>query len=148
MASVPINFSSGATNIVDAAIAVPAGVNLTGATLADGYGVPRSEIFPWQDLTYLQPVQKYGRTTGQTQGTVKAVNVTVNVNYGAEGVATFVRQIWVRGNVFSAGGDSGSLVVTSDRRPVGLVFAGSSSDTFVNPISNVLNALDITIIGE
>jgi hypothetical protein len=39
-------------------------------------------------------------------------------------------------------------VVTSDRRPVGLVFAGSSSDTFVNPISNVLNALDITIIGE
>ena len=149
LASVPISFAPGAQNVVDAAIAsVGDGISLTGATLSDGYGAPKSQIFPWQQLSFRQMVQKYGRTTGQTEGRVFGVNVTVNVSYGTDGVATFVNQIWVRGGGFSAGGDSGSLVVTSDRRPVGLLFAGGASDTFLNPIADVQDALGITIIGE
>ena len=116
--------------------------------MADGYGVPRSNILPWDQLNFRQTVQKYGRTTGQTEGRVWGVNVTVNVSYGSDGVATFVKQIWVRGGGFSEGGDSGSLVVSMDRRPIGLLFAGGGSDTFVNPIADVQSELGITIIGE
>src|SRR3989449_6965451 len=42
---------------------------------------------------------------------------------------------------FSGGGDSGSLIVTDDqnRSPVGLLFAGSSTQTIANRIDLVLN---------
>ena len=57
---------------------------------------------------------------------------------------------------FSAGGDSGSLIVAkgqgrnkaNDRKPVGLLFAGSSFATIANPIDAVLAAFGVTIDGE
>lgn len=50
---------------------------------------------------------------------------------------------------FSAGGDSGSLIVTSDTaQPVGLLYAGSSTSTIGNPIADVVSALGITFIGS
>ncbi len=95
-------------------------------------------------------VGKTGRTTQLTRGNITAVGVTVNVNYGARGVARFVDQFSVRapsGN-FSAGGDSGSLVWTWDNRraPVGLLFAGGGGTTFCNRITRVLTALDVNVV--
>jgi hypothetical protein len=86
-------------------------------------------------------VKKYGRTTGLTEGTVTAINATVVIRYD-KGRARFINQIVVQGSgSFSEGGDSGSLIVTSDQnKPVALLFAGSSSTTIGNPIQNVLNA--------
>lgn len=52
-------------------------------------------------------VQKCGRTTGCTQGTVIARNMTLRVFYGV-GFAVFTDVIVVKGE--SAGGDSGSMV--------------------------------------
>ncbi|MBT8395725.1 MAG: hypothetical protein KJN92_02110, partial [Gemmatimonadetes bacterium] len=53
---------------------------------------------------------------------------------------------------FSTGGDSGSLVVTkgllaADRRPVGLLFAGSSNNTIANPIDLVLDRFGVQVDG-
>jgi hypothetical protein len=92
-------------------------------------------------------VQKYGRTTSLTTGSVTGVNATVKVRYSKGHTATFVNQI-VIGSGFSDSGDSGSLIVTNDANlnPVGLLFAGSSSTTIGNPIAAVLSQLG-TVLG-
>jgi hypothetical protein len=59
----------------------------------------------------------------------------------------------ISGNGFSAGGDSGSLIVTkglllADRRPVGLLFAGTGTTTIANPIDLVLDRFNIRIDGN
>jgi hypothetical protein len=94
-------------------------------------------------------VGKSGRTTQLTRGTVTAVGVTINVSYGAAGVARFRDQIAIRApsGDFSAGGDSGSLIWTWDARraPVGLLFAGGGGMTFANRIGRVLTDLGVTI---
>ena len=80
-------------------------------------------------------VKKTGRTTHFTTGRVTALNATVNVGYGGGKVAKFVNQIITTD--MSAGGDSGSLVLDWQNRPVGLLFAGSSVATILNPIATV-----------
>jgi hypothetical protein len=96
-------------------------------------------------------VGKTGRTTDLTQGLIRAVGVSVNVNYGPPGVAHFRDQFAVRrtsaGN-FSAGGDSGSIVWQwkAGLPPVGLLFAGGGGTTFCNRMSRVVAALDIRLI--
>ncbi|MGE0145250.1 MAG: hypothetical protein AB7I19_18415 [Planctomycetota bacterium] len=96
-------------------------------------------------------VGKSGRTTNLTQGRITATGVSINVNFGAAGVAHFRDQFAVRSTGrtdFSAGGDSGSFVWTWDSRrcPVGLLFAGGGGTTFCNRMSRVLKALDIRLL--
>ncbi len=90
-------------------------------------------------------VKKFGRTTEFTTGTIEQIDVTVNVSYGSNKVATFVDQLMTGGGM-SAGGDSGSAVVNDQNEIVGLLFAGSSSNTILNRIQNVFTALDISLI--
>lgn len=146
-AFVPIVFSTSASNTVDAAIALSSTGNLGNSTLANGYGTPKSTIAA---AAINQRVMKYGRTSQLTKGKVWGINATVNVGYGS-GVARFVGQILVSPGAFSRGGDSGSLIVvnggSNDRKPVGLVFAGSPSVTVANPIGAVLTAFGVTIDG-
>lgn len=92
-------------------------------------------------------VQKSGRTTGHTLGEVVANNVSLNVQYQS-GYVHYDNQIeivGVCGTDFSAGGDSGSLIVNlvdgNLRSAVGLLFAGGGSSTFANPIDTALAAL-------
>jgi len=141
----PIIFSRGANNTIDAAIALSSTANLDNQTPGAGYGTPSS--------TTVQPfvgqlVQKYGRTTLLTTGNVYAVNATVNVGYSS-GTARFVNQIMITPGTFSAGGDSGSLIVTQNgNNPVGLLFAGSSSVTIACPIDLVLTRFGVSVDGE
>jgi len=96
-------------------------------------------------------VQKSGRTTGLTSGTVSSVNTDVTVNYqptcgmGKKFKVTYRNQIIVSGSTFSAGGDSGSLIVSQTAggaaQPVALLYAGSSTTTVGNPIDEVLAKL-------
>lgn len=96
-------------------------------------------------------VRKSGRTTGLTLGNIATVNATVDVGYGAAcGVARFVGQIIITPGGFSAPGDSGSPILGGldslfRRKPVGLLFAGSSTITVANSISDVLGALHAQI---
>ncbi len=102
-------------------------------------------------------VQKMGRTTCLTLGTVEALNVKVKVNYSETKhpkLATFVNQILMTGSsgAFSLPGDSGSLIVTQAGcpQPVALLFAGSAdgSSTVGNPISAVLSGLNVTMVSS
>lgn len=145
---IPIDFNDG-DNYVDAALAATDSTQLTNATPEDGYGTPAETTAM---AVVGQTVQKYGRTTGFTQGVVDAVNVTVNVCYEGSSTCTklarFVDQIIISDGQFSAGGDSGSLVVTTDgNQPMGLLFAGSSSYTIASPIDTVLSLLAVSIDG-
>jgi hypothetical protein len=142
----PLDFS-GNPNTIDAAIASTTIDQLGNATPADGYGTPKS--LPVEaDLG--DQVRKYGRTSGYTQGEVTGINASVRVGYGA-GTALFVGQILVEsGKPFIKPGDSGSLLVTSDRSPTGLLFAGNRSGKFAvaNPIGLVLERFNVSIDGE
>jgi hypothetical protein len=94
-------------------------------------------------------VKKSGRTTGTTTGTIGSIHTSVNVQYqircgqGKKYVISYTNQVVINSTSFSAGGDSGSLIVTNNscHQPVALLFAGSSSDTIANPIGEVLSKL-------
>ena len=96
-------------------------------------------------------VQKSGRTTGYTQGTVASTNFTVSVGpYNCCGTATFVNQIRVNaiGNgPFIMGGDSGSALLNMSDEVVGLLFSGPANGAAgnANQIAGVLNALGVTL---
>src|SRR6266566_2998241 len=101
-------------------------------------------------------VEKSGRTTGTTTGTIGAINTSVNVQYqircgqGKKYVISYTNQVMINSSGLSAGGDSGSLIVTNSscHQPVGLLFAGSSSTTVANPIGEVLSRLGgVSFVG-
>ncbi|MFQ5893424.1 MAG: hypothetical protein ACE5H5_03845, partial [Nitrospinota bacterium] len=142
-----IEFKRRATNVIDAAIALTSTADVGTGTPIDGYGTPSSTTVA---ASVGMPVQKYGRTTGLTTGTVTDINATVLVSYNS-GTARFVNQVVIEGDAgaFSAGGDSGSLIVTQGgNNPVALLFAGSSVVTIGNPIDAVLARFGVTIDGE
>jgi hypothetical protein len=97
-------------------------------------------------------VEKVGRSTGYTTGTIEDVNLTLKVGYDL-GTLTFVDQILIKGDgtkSFGAGGDSGSLVVDrKSKRPAGLIFAGGSGRyAIANHVSDVLERLGVTIVAR
>jgi hypothetical protein len=151
---VPINFSAGATNLVDAATGWcwPRRVRREHVyhgrgSIARFFRIGNSVVQPSVNMV----VGKTGRTTDLTQGLIRAVGVSVNVNYGPPGVAHFRDQFAVRrtsAGKFSAGGDSGSIVWQwkAGLPPVGLLFAGGGGTTFCNRMSRVVAALDIRLI--
>ncbi|MDA2924086.1 S1 family peptidase [Acidobacteria bacterium AH-259-L09] len=145
----PIVFSTLASNTIDAAIALSSTANLGNATPSDGYGTPKSMT---GDAKVNLRVKKYGRTTGETKGIIAAINAIVNVGYDS-GVARFVGQIIIQPGSFSAGGDSGSLIVSNGKgnnknKPIGLLFAGSPFITVANPIDLVLTRFGVTVDGQ
>jgi hypothetical protein len=104
-------------------------------------------------------VGKSGRTTGLTCSTIQSLNTTVLINYEATCgdttpafTAYFTNQLVISGGSFSAGGDSGSLIVdTTTARPVGLLYGGDNLSTVANPIADVINSFGgptvFTVVG-
>lgn len=103
-------------------------------------------------------VMKTGRTTRHTRGRILAVNVNnYQVDMGV-GLARFDNQITIQADTdsttpFSRRGDSGSLIVDVDGRPIALLFAGSESGgsgnlgvTGANPISSVMTQLEVALV--
>lgn len=122
-------------NIVDAAVAKPTQVDISEEILE--IGAVKGVIEPKLG----DKVKKNGRTTGYTEGTIRAVDVTMRVALDGESYAIFTEQIL--SDIKSAPGDSGSLVLDSHNRAVGLLFAGSNTTTLFNKISNVMKELDV-----
>lgn len=103
----------------------------------------------WQrkaSVTVGTVVKKTGRTTNFTIGRITAINATIDVGYGGGRVARFKDQI-VTTNM-SAGGDSGSLVMTLDNVAVGLLFAGSTTSMIANQIENVRSLLRVEVAEQ
>ena len=159
-----IMFGSTTSNTMDAAIALTTTTALDNAVPSDdGYGMPSSHLYGDANNDGLIDdrnallglnVQKYGRTTRLTHGQITGVNATILVCYEASGFtctksARYVDQIIISPSTFSAGGDSGSLIVTDDanKNPVALLFAGSNVETIANRIDLVLNRFGVTIDG-
>jgi hypothetical protein len=102
----------------------------------------------------VEAVIKQGRTTGLTRGRVSAIEVDGVVVSFSAGTLRFDDQIEISGagEAFSAGGDSGSLIVEeATNRGVALLFAGSeqggpggSGLTYGNPLSTVFARLRVT----
>jgi len=138
----PLRFGS-AVNHIDAAIAI---LDDTEAAIPDimTIGPPANPLV----TPFLgQLVQKHGRTTGLTFGTVVDISFDGIVHYEA-GIAYFEDQIVIAGDPgpFSERGDSGSIILdTPDAHPVGLLFAGDDSQTIANPIQSVLNRFGATV---
>jgi hypothetical protein len=136
-------------NAVDAAVATLAAdiqaeaAKLTGLGRLNGVG----DVF----LDEGTRVAKLGRTRGRVTA-FELDNVTVEFETG---VLRFDNQIEIEAEgdrPFSAGGDSGSLIVGADRRAVALLFAGSDQGgtngqglTYANPIHTVLDKLKIEL---
>lgn len=128
---------SGRTNLVDAAIATPLSPDLVAPDIL--------EIGPVSGMagaTLGARVKKSGRTTGLTRGKVTGLDATVEVDYGGK-TAVFRGQIV--SDILSRGGDSGSLIVDEANRAVGLLFAGGTTTTILNPIDAVAAALGLRL---
>jgi hypothetical protein len=136
-------------NLVDCAIARP---------LSEGVFIPRIvgdvgadgalDGFAVRDVASVvggEVVHKYGRTTGHTSGTVIDADFTTRIQYPAVEPLVFVDQILACIEV--AGGDSGSLLLDSQNRAVGLIVASAKSDgvyyTIANKIRNVTAMLGV-----
>ncbi|MFW6287304.1 MAG: hypothetical protein ACOC2J_00970 [bacterium] len=130
-----------AYNIVDCAVAKPVNQDAIEDNIL-GIGTIKGIKDPEIDMK----VMKSGRTTGVTEGTIRAIDSTVNVNIDDSKQAVFTDQIVT--SPLSQGGDSGSLVLDEDRNAVGLLFAGSNQATVCNKIKNVMNRLDVDFFIE
>src|SRR5919205_577068 len=131
---------------VDAAVAQLRPGTMDSSGFIEDIGVPGSSIV---DPSVGLSVAKSGRTTGFTTGTISSINTSVSVQYqqgcnsGKKFTVSYTNQVVINSSTFSAGGDSGSLIVTNNgnHNPVGLLFAGSSTTTIANPIGEVLTKL-------
>jgi len=156
---VPIDFTPGAENRVDGAIATPISPiqnQVLWNTRDIGAQIP-AQSRQLGDAELGLAVQKTGRTTEHTEGFVQSLYATVQVKYDMFRKATLVDQIIVSQDgsqpAFSNGGDSGSLVYDTGRRCIGLLFAGSEgganepATTIVNPIHHVLRELNVEFLA-
>jgi hypothetical protein len=143
---IPLVYGPTARNLVDAAIAEGPFHDLDREIYWIG------TVDGWRrraGVTVGMTVMKTGRTTNFTTGRVTAINAIVSVGGYPGGPVRFVDQI-VTTNI-SAGGDSGSLVLTRQgccRIAVGLLFAGSSVATIVNQIENVRALLRVEVADQ
>jgi len=64
----------------------------------------------------------------------------------SRGTCFFVDQILISKKGFSAGGDSGSLILDMENKAVAWLFAGSDTTTVGNKIENVEKELDVEIL--
>ncbi len=100
-------------------------------------------------------VKKVGRTTGVSRGRVSAIELDKVVIAYDMGDLSFDNQIEIESTgkgAFSAGGDSGSLILDEDNLGCALLFAGSDQGgannrglTYAHPIATVLKRLAIEL---
>jgi len=100
------------------------------------------------DATEKMRVEKVGRGTGYTTGTVFDVSATIALEYDI-GELKFADQILIRGKSsgFSGDGDSGSIVVAMDSgAATGLLIGGNEKFSIANHLADVLTELGVTLV--
>lgn len=146
--------AGGITTPVDAAIATVVNVN---DFFADGAIKNIGPINGTATAVLDQSVMKQGSTSDLTFGTVALIDADIDVfNPDACGSETginvrYVNQIFVSRGRFAEGGDSGSVVLTTQSaaeatgmdgvKAIGMLYAGNNRGVAVNPIQDVLNQL-------
>jgi len=103
-----------------------------------------------QPLAVIEPTRDMkvvirGRTSGNSEGTIKDVHFSIVLPYPDVGKVGFIDQVLA--TRYSQGGDSGSLVVDKETgKVVGLHFAGSPDGSVFNPIGDVIKALKFDFV--
>ncbi|HZE69908.1 MAG TPA: hypothetical protein VE135_10340 [Pyrinomonadaceae bacterium] len=149
---VPFDFSQQFVNKVDAAIAGPVTNADFQAEIAILNLIPAG-VQP--NISIGTKVQKVGRTSGHTSGTVKDVNFRPEIPYptagGIIGKARFLDQVLC--TRYSDHGDSGAIVLDEAGWAVGLHFGGTvhkiafwRSTSFFSPIPVVLEKLGVDLV--
>jgi len=123
-------------NIIDAAVALP-----DKQSLIDEEVLEIGRIEGVGRVVPGEAIKKSGRTSGLSEGKVQAIGVTIKVGINEEETGLFTDQ--AVSNLLSQPGDSGSLIVNSEKKAVGLLFAGSDKYTIFNHIDNVMERLKI-----
>ncbi|MBL0391587.1 hypothetical protein JJ685_10615 [Ramlibacter monticola] len=139
---------------LDAAVMRIVAENAVSAMQGNAYQTPATVASP---ADFMQ-VQKVGRTTGLTIGTVTGKiagfqPVSYEVNELGMQFTVYFSEAWVvegtPGLPFSLGGDSGSLVVGTmpdgTRSAVGLVFAGDGTISLIVPLPPILTAFNAVL---
>src|SRR5215510_8347084 len=102
---------------VDAALAQLRPGLMDGTGFIEDIGVPSSTVV---NPTVGLAVAKSARTSGLTTGTITSINTSVIVQYqpkcgqGKKFRVIYTNQVVIGGAAFSAGGDSGALIVTNN----------------------------------
>lgn len=120
------------TNLIDAAL-----VRLSEGASNSFHSTTTTARTGWE-------VHKNGRTTGRNSGEVIGRNATIDVNFGAKGVARFTGQL-ITTHMLDPG-DSGSVLVSRSSHPIGLSFAGSDQMSVHTPINLVLRTLAVRFV--
>ncbi|WP_417861911.1 hypothetical protein [Vreelandella venusta] len=146
----------------DAAIFSIKDRNMVTSMQGNFYDTPSQVTDPIEGML----VEKVGRTTGHTKGRIVGRELTpLNVhstasNYGFSASIWFAHLFTIHGlnDLFSDGGDSGSLIVTTDQKgekhAVGLLFAGGGDSTapggkrtLMLPLKPILQKLGVTLVS-
>jgi hypothetical protein len=143
-----IDFTPGADNRVDAALALTSwsdDFNLVDPTFVGGVVMSEDSVQAAVGMN----VHKIGMRTDHTSGQVIGAHVdNMPVDYGQDGgTANYNDMVVVtgQGGLFSAPGDSGSVIMTTGtNQPIALLVAGGSGGTVACNIGNVAAALGIT----
>jgi len=128
-------------NTVDAAIALPSKPEDIEAKILD-IGEVKGKRLPQLGETAV----KSGRTTCRTEGAKLEDEAWSGYVTYSRGTVFFADQLLFGGEGFSAGGDSGSLLVDAQNNAVGLLFAGSEKYTIANKIDEVEKQLGVKIL--
>lgn len=129
----------GPINRVDAAVAEPITPDIITPEIL-GIG----PVLGVADVVAGQRVRKSGRTTGVTEGRVRALSATLNVSMGDAGIAMFEDQIVT--SPMAEPGDSGSAGITEEGYIFGLLFAGSAQATIFNRAQNIMELLRVDFV--
>lgn len=122
-------------NVVDAAVAKPLEQSLVLPDILE-LGTVKGTLLPKLGMEVI----KSGEMSGVTNGIIRVINMIIAVNYRGT-ILRFKNQILT--GPLSKPGDSGSLVMTPDNQAVGLLFGGSDLFTVMNPITTVMDLLNI-----
>ena len=122
---IPIDFTETGVNHVDVAIATPLDMGNLYTSIMELGGVTGK-----RDPQLNEEACKVGRSTGKTCGTVTDDSASVDVLYES-GMAHFDDVFFVKGENVVQGGDSGSPIIGSDGKFLGLLFAGNDEGTLL-----------------
>lgn len=145
---VPFDFSAGYPNLVDAAIAKVKSSRSVAPEIRIIGVKPRGVS---RRLSRGMRVKKTGRTTDFTIGVIQDLHYRVRIPYKSSKTNPNARRTaglrdLVLCSRYTAGGDSGSIVLNDRNYAVGLHFAGSPSTSIFCRIRNVFDLLDVRLV--
>ena len=107
-------------------------------------GIGYVEEYAHTDAEVGDEIIKSGRTTGVTENTVAALEISANIGGMSWGNPVVVENIIQSKSSFVKGGDSGSRVwKKSTMEPIGIVFAGSWLVSLIIPAQTICDAFNV-----